>query len=118
MWLLLLLVAFPGPWPPSFDSRNVTNSTLQKAFASHPQLKSWLHHVIHGGRDGNWASVDDLLIDYVQRMKHAVFINDIVTIDAEDQGDLKLAKAIKEINARFDPLNHNGSVSSKRRVQL
>lgn len=126
MWLLeLMLLAAPlnapsaatarsrhGPWPPL----DVTNSTLQKAFASDPPLKDWLHDRLHHARPITWSSVDDLLIDYVQWMKHALFMNDIVTIDAEDQGEL--AKAAKEFNARVDPLNHNGSVSSKRRVQL
>ena len=39
-------------------------------------------------------------------------------IDAEDQGKNLLAKELKEYNARMEPFNHNGSVSSKRRVQL
>ena len=126
MWLLLLLAAFPDPWPPRFDSRDVTNSTLQKAFATHPPLKDWLRRVINGGRqEVTWASVDDLLIDYVQSTRRALFINDIVTIDAEDQllnarsnddvdddfeykNDLKQrVHRHKEARARMDPNGHN-----------
>lgn len=70
-----------------------------------------------------WASVDDLLIDYVQSTRRALFINDIVTIDVEDQllnarsnddhdfeykNDLKQrVHRHKEARARMDPNGHN-----------
>ena len=73
-------------WPPRFDGQDVTNSTLQRAFASHPPLKAWMHKVLSVQRSTpKWASVDDMLAEYVRLTTRALFLNDVLAIDMDDQ---------------------------------
>ena len=105
LFAILMLSRIPQQWTPEFDSQHLTNQTLQRAFASHPPLRRWVHQVINA-RSPDWRSIDDLLIDYMSSTTRALFVQDVVAIDTEHQLRQDLESKRKEVlrlNLKHDP---------------
>ena len=81
--ILVATIGMPTPWPPRFDSLDLTNRTMQRVYASHPPLRAWVRAVLAKGRP-TWKSVDDLLDQYVSATRSGLFVQDVWTINLEE----------------------------------
>tara|TARA_B100000768_G_scaffold167547_1_gene171734 strand:- start:736 stop:1170 length:435 start_codon:yes stop_codon:yes gene_type:complete len=106
-----LVLALPSPWPPRFESKHLTNQTLQRAYASHPPLRAWVRAVL-AHRRPTWDSVDSLLDEYVTITRHALFVQDVDSIQLEEDLRYKVDRRDKEVarqglDPKADPRHKN-----------
>ena len=79
-----LVLALPSPWPPQFQSKHLTNQTLQRAYVSHPPLRDWVHAVL-ARRSPSWDSVDALVDEYVAETRRGTFVQNVASIQLEEE---------------------------------
>ena len=99
-----LVLALPSTWPPQFESKDLTNQTLQRAYTSHPPLRAYVRAVIAHGRSPSWDSVDALIDEYVAATRRGLFVQDLVSINLEEDLRYKVGLRDREVERlRLDP---------------
>ena len=98
-----LVLAFPSPWPPQFESKDLTNQTLQRAYASHPPLRAYVRAVL-AKRSPSWDSVDALVDEYVAATRRVLFVQDVASINLEEDLRYQVGLRDREVERlRLDP---------------
>ena len=88
-----LMMALPSPWPPQFESKHITNQTLQRAYASHPPLRAYVRAILTQGSP-RWDSVDALVYEYVAATRRVLFVQDLLSFKLEE--DLRHKVGLRE----------------------